>query len=96
MSISARPIRKLLDNRVLAAIAAVSYNLYLWHQWLMVKLCVSFGAKSGADIAKSGAGTQWTLNLLGLIIAFAVAAIITYGFEKPFSRLILNTKEEKQ
>lgn len=96
MCISAKPIRKLLDNRVLAAIAAVSYNLYLWHQWLMVKLCISFGAKSGADIAKSGANTQWTVNLVGLIIAFAVAAIITYGFEKPISRLILNIKEEKR
>ena len=96
MSISAKPIRKLLDNRVLAAIAAVSYNLYLWHQWLMVKLCISFGAKSGADIAKAGAGTQWTVNLMGLIIALAVAAIITYGFEKPISRLILNTKEKKR
>ena len=91
-SISVKPVRKILDNRVLAAIAAVSYNLYLWHQWLMVKLCVSLGAKSGADIAKAGANTQWTVMFTGLIIAFAVSAIVTYGIEKPLSRLILNTK----
>ena len=94
-SISAKPVRKILDNRVLAAIAAVSYNLYLWHQWLIVKLCGAFGAKSGADIAAKGANAQWTITITGLAIAFIVAALITYGIEKPMSRLILNTRKEK-
>ena len=96
MSISARPIRRILDNRVLAAIAAVSYNLYLWHQWLMVRLCTAFGAKSGADIAKGGAGMQWTVMLMGLVIAFITAAVTTYGIEKPISRLILHTGKENR
>jgi peptidoglycan/LPS O-acetylase OafA/YrhL len=94
-SISAKPVRKILDNRVLAAIAAVSYNLYLWHQWLIVKLCGAFGAKSGADIAAKGVSAQWTITITGLAIAFVVAALITYGIEKPMSRLILNTRKEK-
>ena len=94
-SISAKPVRKILDNRVLAAIAAVSYNRYLWHQWLIVKLCGAFGAKSGADIAAKGANAQWTITITGLAIAFIVAALITYGIEKPMSRLILNTRKEK-
>jgi peptidoglycan/LPS O-acetylase OafA/YrhL len=95
MSISAKPIRMLLGNRVLSAIAAVSYNLYLWHQWLMVKICTAFGAKSGADIANGGANLQWTVTIMGLLLAFAVAALTTYGIEKPISRLILhNGKEE--
>ena len=93
-SISAKPVRMLLDNRVLAAIAAVSYNLYLWHQWLIVKLCTSLGAKSGADIAKGGASMQWTVTIMGLVIAFAVAAVTTYGIEKPISRLILQNRKE--
>ena len=94
-SISAKPVRKILDNRVLAAIAAVSYNLYLWHQWLIVKLCGAFGAKSGADIASKEANAQWTITITGLAIAFIVAMLITYGIEKPMSRLILNTRKEK-
>ena len=93
-SISMKPIRKILDNRVLSAIAAVSYNLYLWHQWLIVKLCSVLGAKSGADIANGGVSMQWTVMITGLVIAFVVAALITYGIEKPFSRLILNTGRE--
>ena len=93
-SISMKPVRKILDNRVLSAIAAVSYNLYLWHQWLIVKLCSALGAKSGADIANGGAGMQWTVTITGLVIAFVVAALVTYGIEKPVSRLILNIRRE--
>ena len=95
MSISMKPIRKLLDNRVLSAVAAVSYNLYLWHQWLIVRLCRAFGANSGADIARGGANMQWTVTITGLLLAFAVAALITYAFEKPIARLILHTGKEK-
>ena len=93
-SISMKPVRKILDNRVLSAIAAVSYNLYLWHQWLIVRLCSTFGAKSGADIANGGVSIQWTVTIMGLVIAFVVAALTTYGIEKPVSRLILNTGRE--
>ena len=93
-SISAKPIRRLLDNRILAAIAAVSYNLYLWHQWLIVKLCSAFGAKSGADIAQGGASMQWTITIMGVTAALALSALITYGIEKPISRLILNNRKE--
>lgn len=93
-AISAKPVRKVLDNRVLAAIAAVSYNLYLWHQWLMTKLVSLMGAKSGADIAAGGANVQWTVTIIGLLISFAAAILITYGIEKPISRLILHTGKE--
>ena len=96
ISISIKPIRKIFANRVLAAIAAVSYNLYLWHQWLIVKICVSFGAKSGEDIANGGANLQWTVTIMALIIAFAVACLTTYGIEKPISRLILHNGKEKE
>ena len=96
MSISMRPIRKVLDNRVLSAVAAVSYNLYLWHQWLIVRLCKAFGAKSGADIAAGGATMQWTVTIIGLALACTVAILITYGFEKPMARLILHTGKENK
>lgn len=93
-AISAKPIRKLLDNRVLAAIAAVSYNLYLWHQWIIVQICKSFGANSGKDISARGAGFQWTVTLMGLAAAFGVAILITYGLERPLSKQILKIRKE--
>ena len=94
MAISAKPIRKLFDNRILAAIAAVSYNLYIWHHWVIVHLRESFGAKNGGDIEKMGGGTQWTLTLLGLITAFLIAALVTYLVERPVARRILKIKKE--
>lgn len=95
ISISIKPVRKLLDNRVLAAIAAVSYNLYLWHQWLIVWVVQQLGARSGKDIADGGPGMQWSVTVTGLVIAFAVAAILTYGLEKPASKLIMHIGKEK-
>ncbi len=95
IAVSIKPIRKLFDNRVLTAVAAISYNLYLWHQWLIVWLCRRLGAKSGMDIAKGGANMQWSVTLTGLVIAFAVAALLTYGLEKPISKWILQTGKEK-
>ena len=94
-AICVKPVRKLLDNRVLAALGAISYNLYLWHQWLMVKLRISFGAASGKDIADMGANAQWALTIEALCIALIVAAILTYGFERPVSGLILKKEKEK-
>ena len=89
VSISMKPIRKIFDNRILAALAAISYNIYLWHQWLMVRLRMSLGATSGADIAAMGANTQWTLTVTALISVLILAAVITYGFERPISGLLL-------
>ena len=94
-AISAKPVRKLLDNRILQAIAAVSYNVYLWHQWLMVKLRESLGAKSGADIANGPKNLQWTLTVAALICTFIIASIVTYGFERPMSKLILHPRRKK-
>lgn len=92
-AVSAKPIRKLFDNRVLSAIAAISYNIYLWHQWLMVRLRMSFGANSGADITKAGELTQWTLTVIAFCGTLLVAALVTYGFEKPISGLILRKEK---
>lgn len=92
-AIAPKPFRKILDNRVAASVAAVTYNLYLWHQWLMVRLRMSFGATSGKDISDMGVGTQWTLTVIALFAAFSVAILITYAFEQPLSRLILRKRK---
>ena len=95
-AISAKPLRKILDNRILKSIAAVSYNIYLWHQWLMVRLCTMHGAKSGRDIANGSKYLQWTVTAVALAETFIIASLISYGFERPMSKLILHTKEESK
>ena len=83
MCVSMRPIRMLLSNPVWKSIAAVSYNLYLWHQFLIVQLRIAFGCKSGADVAALGVQTQWMLNMEALVLAFGVAIATTYLLERP-------------
>ena len=83
-----RPIRMLLSNPVWKSIAAVSYNLYLWHQFLIVQLRIAFGCKSGADVAALGVQTQWMLNMEALVLAFGVAIATTYLLERPMHRWI--------
>ncbi len=82
--IAPKPIRWLFDNRVLGAIAAVSYNVYLWHHFIIVHLRAAFGCSSGADVTALGAQAQWILTVEGLVLTFAVAVLTTYGIERPF------------
>ena len=84
-----KPIRRLLDNRVLGAIAAVSYNVYLWHHFIIVHLRAAFGCSNGADVTALGAQTQWILTVEGLVLTFIAAILITYGIERPFRNWIM-------
>ena len=95
LCISAKPIRFLLSNRVFAAIAGVSYNLYLWHQFLIVRLRMALGCQSGADVAALGANTQWMLNMEALVFAFAIAILTTFCMERPVYRLIMGQGPHK-
>lgn len=89
LSVSLRPIRFLFANRITASIAAITYNLYLWHQFLIVQLKVSFGCSTGADVAALGVNTQWMLNVEGLVAGFAVACLTTFLLERPARFIIL-------
>lgn len=89
MCVSPKPLRFLLSNRVLSSIAAVSYNLYLWHQFIIVRIRIGMNCKSGADVAALGANSQWMLNMEALVLSFAIAILITYLLEKPSQTLIL-------
>ena len=88
MCVSAKPIRAILSNRVFAALSAISYNLYLWHQFLIVRLRMALGYRSGADVSAAGANAQWMLHFEALALALLVAALLTYCFEKPLARWI--------
>lgn len=90
--IAIKPIRALFHTHLLRFLSAISFNLYLWHQWIMVELRKLFGAASGADIAAMGAHTQWILTIEGLILSILMAAFMTYAFERPLSKRLLKIK----
>ena len=89
---SCKAFRFLFSNAVMRLLSAISFNLYLWHQWIMVTLRKSLGFQSGADAAAAGTKMQILLTLEGLFFALIVAFAITYLFEKPIYRLMTREK----
>ena len=88
-ALSLKPLRWLFSNPVARFLGAISYNLYLYHQRLMVLLRMSLGFQSGADVAAAGTKMQVFLTLEGLGLSLLLAAVLTYLWEKPWHRWIL-------
>lgn len=95
LCIAPKPIRALLDNRVLGFIAAVSYNVYLWHHFIIIQLRKSFGCNSGADVTALGAQMQWIITVEGVVLTFATAILATYCIERPFHQWIIGRSLQK-
>lgn len=80
--------QKVLGNRALGFVAGISYNLYLWHQWLSVKLRV-WSIPPYATLDPHDDPTwQWQHMLLSFALSFAVAILATYAFERPVGKLL--------
>jgi peptidoglycan/LPS O-acetylase OafA/YrhL len=84
---AARWLRLVLANRVLLFLAAISYNLYLWHQPITrILLAHRFVPYVGADPHND---RVWMIVSWFVFVpaAIAVSALVTYGFEQPILRL---------
>jgi peptidoglycan/LPS O-acetylase OafA/YrhL len=84
---AARPLQRVLANRALLFLAAISYNLYLWHQPLareLLRLRIPPYATADPHADKS-----WMLafEMVALPLATGVAALATYALERPILRL---------
>ena len=89
-ALSWRPLRWLFSNPVARFLGAISYNLYLYHQRLIVLLRMSLGFQSGADVAAAGTKMQIFLTLEGLGLSLVLAAALTYLWERPCRRWIMS------
>ncbi len=98
-SLSARPLRALFSNRVVRFLSAISYNYYIWHQWLAARLrdwrIPPYQAEFPNKVNEQPWQTRYTL--LCFAAAFAVAVLMTYLVEKPcakWGRRLLERREE--
>ncbi len=82
-----RGFQLVLANRVLLFLAAISYNLYLWHQPI-ANVLVKWHFPPYATPDKHD-DPHWMLlyPLVALPLALGVSALITYAFEQPILRL---------
>lgn len=88
-SLSFAPLRRVFSNRVVRFLSGLSFNFYIWHQWLAVQLKVWRIPPYLAETNPNQAGEMpWQLHytLLCFAAALLVAALTTYLVEKPAAK----------
>ncbi|MEG2701842.1 MAG: acyltransferase [Clostridia bacterium] len=84
-------IRKLLDNRLMRFLSTISFNFYIWHQFLAVRMARSWFS---TDALHADHGLQCAYTLLCWSVSIVVAMLATYGIEKPAARLANRTLDQ--
>ena len=90
-SLGFSPLRRLLSNRLVRLLSALSFNFYIWHQWLAVRLKEWRIPPYLAEADPNQAGEMpWQLHytLLCFAAALALAALVTFLLERPCARRI--------
>jgi peptidoglycan/LPS O-acetylase OafA/YrhL len=82
-----RGFQLVLANRVLLFLAAISYNLYLWHQPLARELQKLQIPPYRTIDPHDDPHWMLSFNFVALPVAIGVSALITYGLEQPILRL---------
>lgn len=83
---AARWWQLLLGNPVLLFLSAVSYNMYLWHQILMLGLHDRRIPPYATLDAHDDGPWKWVFTAIAIPVVIAVSAALTFGFERPFLR----------
>ena len=89
--LSSRIYQKIFNNPFMKYICVISFNLYIYHQFIAVKLKEYRIPYYSGDIPPNMTGDtkwQWTYFILCIVISLIVASIITYFFEKPMANLL--------
>ena len=90
-SYSVTALRYLLSNRVMRFLAGISFQFYIWHQYLAVllrRLNIPYSA-SALPNQDGEILWQWKYTLLAFGVAFIAATACTYLIERPAQKLIL-------
>ena len=84
-------LRGLLSCRPMRFLAGISFQFYIWHQYLAVKLRdwgIPYSVYESPN-RESDKIWQWQYTLLCFGLALAVAIAVTYLIERPIQRLML-------
>lgn len=88
---SAKWFRRILDNRVMAFLSGISYNLYIWHQYIAVKF-KEFRIPHWDGECPNKLGDriwQWKYVAGCLLLSLFASVVMTYLLERPLSKKIL-------
>lgn len=80
--------RRLLCNPLTRFVSAVSMQFYIWHQTLAVWLVRWRVVPSAYEHPNYDGDAVWQMRftLVCFAVSFALAALLTYGFERPVAR----------
>ncbi len=79
-------------------LAVVSYNFYIWHQYIAVKCKECHIPFWEGEVPPNMTGDltwMWKYQTIIVIISLAVAVIMTYGVEKPAAKALVSLVSEK-
>ncbi len=86
-----RAFQLLFANKLMFFLAGISYNFYIWHQYIAVKLKqyrIPFWEGENPPNERWDEVWMWKYQILIAAAALVAAVALTYGFEKPVARLL--------
>lgn len=85
-------VRWLFSNAAMRFLSLISYNVYIWHQWISVKFKewkIPYWTGENPPNMTGDVRWQWVYTALILIGTFAAAIFATYCIERPAAKRIL-------
>ena len=89
-ALASKGFRAVMGNRVARFLSGISYQIYLWHAWIALRLKDLRIPAYATERPMDDAAWRMPYLLLCIAVTMAVAIALTYGFEKPVSRFCLN------
>lgn len=83
-------LRRLMSNRIVRFLSGISFNFYIWHQFLAVQLKKWRIPAYSGDMPNRDGQQPWQsrYTLLCFLAALLAAALLTYLLEKPCAKWI--------
>ncbi len=91
-------VRFFLGNRVMRFLSAISFQFYMYHQWLAVELRRYAFVPSASETPWSAPDRHWQISftVICFVLGIILSALITYLFEQPIARAFRRRMEEKK
>lgn len=91
-------VRRLLGNPLTRFFSGVSFQFYIWHQTIAVWLITYRVIPSKAINPNWEGDVRWQVcyTIACFTLSLLVAAVITYGFERPLARRLLHAYDTRK
>lgn len=88
LPLACRGLKVLFSNGAMRLLAGISYNFYMWHQYIAVKCKewrIPYWEGETPPNMTGDRVWMWKYQILIVLFSLAVAFVLTYGLERPVS-----------